>query len=378
MINRALLEHYIEKFNQHTYPTQLYQELVVEGKEVPDKFALMGAWKSASIRAKVGYKRKHTDTFYSDTNGVYYVYTDRWKHKAKVGYNTWMAINAEQELYRQRIPSTFTLEQPSIVSELVEQPGFGFIWALFVLHCYYPEEYPLYDQHVYRAYKYHESGGQINKSAAPNSWREYARYRTFFLDLKQKYAYQYWLLDRGLWALGKEIKQGNYVLPKPIDQQLNMSNQFTSTNIDESWVRRVTLGVKAKAFHWKLDDAANLCIIRYFENKAGEQQQANVSFSVEQINKIVEYVAQALKGEVALANNVEKLADGTEQEGLGRFMYEHFSPNTTVAQSSSQLAAIFVEAGIWQWNGKQIGMTFKANLVDWQNLLRKYYERGLK
>ena len=156
-----------------------------------------------------------------------------------------------------------------------------------------------------------------------------------------------------------------------------MTLKSTPYNVDESWVRRVTLGIKAKPFHFKFDDAEHLSVIRYFETKAGDSQPAHVRFSVEQIDQVVDYVAQH-GGEVPLANNVEKLADGTEQEGLGRFMYETFGRITVEAQTSSQLAAIFVEAGIWQWNGKQMSMTFKANAVDWKNVLRKYYERGLR
>lgn len=32
------------------------------------------------------------------------------------------------------------------MAELESRKGFGFIWALFVLHCFFPETYPLFDQ----------------------------------------------------------------------------------------------------------------------------------------------------------------------------------------------------------------------------------------
>lgn len=317
MITKELLQDYIEKFNQHTYPTQLYHELVVEGKQTPNKFSLMGAWKAGAIRSAYAYdKRRSTPASYSDAGGNEYVYTTRWKEDAPVGYATWMAINADQELYRQRIPATFTSEQPLIVSELVARPGFGFIWALFILHCYYPEEYPLYDQHVYRAYRYHETNGQVNTATASNSWKEYAKYRAFFLDLKEKHGYQYWLLDRGLWAYGKEIKQNNYTVSKSIIQKFNMPNQFTSAPYEDgSWAKGHTLGEKKKEFEWKINDAATLDIRRQLKNG-----KMIVSFTANQIDLLVDYVIRSHE-DVYLANNVEKLANRTEREGLGDVLF---------------------------------------------------------
>jgi hypothetical protein len=75
-----------------------------------------------------------------------------------------------------------------------------------------------------------------------------------------------------------------------------------------------------------------------------------------------------------LANNVEKLAHGTEANGIGKYLYDQGLSNTN-CQTASHLGTIFYQAGIWLYNGQRRGINFKKNpdVLDWVNHLTEYY-----
>ena len=190
------------RYDSATYSPEVYAELVVAGNEHPYKFSIMGAWKAGKSLEKDSH-----GTAYTDSQGQTYAYTNRWADHAPVGKSTWEYINENQTTIKAEVPSTFPDTKPAILEELQQRQGFGFIWGLFTLHCFYPEVFPLYDQHVYRAYKLYTTQDERPYLSAPNDWQEYARYRTFFLDSIQALDMPYWLFDRALWAYGKAIKQ---------------------------------------------------------------------------------------------------------------------------------------------------------------------------
>lgn len=203
MENHNEIIKWIKNYDSDKYPTGIYDELVVEGKEREDKISLMGAWKTGSLRVD------YSGNEYQDRQGNRYGYTKRWKVEAPVGYTVWNDISNNQKEYKDRIPSEFPLTAPGVVKELLNRQGFGFIWTLFVLHCFYPRIYPLYDQHVYRAYMYMVSNGKITTIMAPNSWDKYIDYKRFFDNLLIEIDIEFWELDRALWAYGKELKNGS-------------------------------------------------------------------------------------------------------------------------------------------------------------------------
>lgn len=135
------------------------------------------------------------------------------------------------------------------------------------------------------------------------------------------------------------------------------------------WAQDFTLGGKARIFKWSIDESC-LYFIRNF--KGNENQ--NDFIRLEDVQKIVEYV-EANK-EVRLANNIEKIRKGTEQEGIGKFMSETIDNKGTFIQLSSQLCALFVSAGIFESNGKKSYFLFKVKQsVDWRILLQEYYKK---
>ena len=73
-----------------------------------------------------------------------------------------------------------------------------------------------------------------------------------------------------------------------------------------------------------------------------------------------------------LANNASKLYNGTEKEGIGKFLYK-LRPEVSYAQLSSQLGAIFYHSKVWKWNEQKRGMKFLLLSQDWQQKTMQYY-----
>ncbi|MEZ0538081.1 hypothetical protein [Fibrella arboris] len=163
-----------------------------------------------------------------------------------------------------------------------------------------------------------------------------------------------------------------FIISKTVLNRQKMNSKFTNFNYSNEWAKDNTLGGKAKEFYWKMDDTNSLHISRLFKNKE-DLRQHDVEFSAPQLDLIMAYVEEAEI--VRLGNSVSKLTDGSEKEGLGRFILESLNLPLTTAQASSQIATLFVQAAIWQLERKG-GMQFKANKVSWKELLRNYYNRG--
>ena len=80
---------------------------------------------------------------------------------------------------------------------------------------------------------------------------------------------------------------------------------------------------------------------------------------------------------VCLANDVQKLKNGTEKEGLGKFVFSKLGWSTTKAQLSSHIGAIFSDSGVWAYNGKKRGIKFKKNNNKWKEGIEALYAEHL-
>ncbi|MFA9556739.1 hypothetical protein ACERII_05515 [Evansella sp. AB-rgal1] len=351
MFDNKEIAHWIRAYDGTTYPSGIYKDLVICGQDHPRKIELMGAWKTGSLRVAP------TGNVYIDSEGNGYSYTDRWKSTTPVGYEVWKDISVYQNEIKHTIPDHFPSKKPVVILELQDRKGFGFIWALFAVHCFYPTIYPLYDQHVYRAFIYITSEGKENPRLAPNNWDEYTRYTKFFQELLEKVDFSYWKLDKALWAYGKHLKGLTPTKSDPTDRD-NKAD----------WVSSNTLGSKEKQFFWKFDSKdQTLSIKRTFTNGSVVEKVIQKD-SLDQMHSFV------WKNEwVDLANNVEKLSTKTEKVGLGWFLHEHLHWPVVDAQLASHLAAIFTRAEIWEYNGLKRGMKFRSYSESWEDKLSNYY-----
>ena len=82
----------------------------------------------------------------------------------------------------------------------------GAIWNIFFLHCLDPEEWPIYDQHTYRAMMYIKTG-KIPKDEK-NDREKYKNYRKRYIPFfKSKFkGCDRRDVDKALFAVGKFLK----------------------------------------------------------------------------------------------------------------------------------------------------------------------------
>lgn len=107
---------------------------------------------------------------------------------------------------------------------------------------------------------------------------------------------------------------------------------------------------REKPFNWDFHNNT----LTIYKNVCGEQWK--IPFTTEQLLQIVEYMK--LKDHIPLANNVKKMRERTEKDGIGEFIYSNIVPKTKFAQCASQIMSIFCELGIARSNKAKIGILF--------------------
>ncbi|WP_292376141.1 hypothetical protein [Methanosarcina sp. UBA411] len=133
-----------------------------------------------------------------------------------------------------------------------------------------------------------------------------------------------------------------------------------------SWTHSRILGAKHKVFSWRIDNRGNLFIKRKFRNNRFPRVD---NISCIHLGRLYESM---LDGEwKSLANDAAKLCMGTEKDGIGKFLYE-LRPEVSSAQLSSQLGAIFYQAGVWEWNEGKRGIKFLLLSENWQEKTSQY------
>lgn len=190
-----------------TYDTEgelaaVYDELVVQRVQNPDRFTIMGAWKTGCLSTEEG---KYA---YRDKSGKTYYYTADWNPKSPVGYQVWNTIASQDAAIAGLVPKHFADFPPKLAVQLTRLPGFDFEKAVFVLHCVQYSVFPAYDQHLYRAFKYLISGNYTTVDASPPDWSDYGTYRRFFEETVRTTGLSPVTVTRGLLMLGRAAAEG--------------------------------------------------------------------------------------------------------------------------------------------------------------------------
>lgn len=102
-----------------------------------------------------------------------------------------------------RSPLPNTTDKPELKKFLLK-PG-GAIWRIFWLHCNFPDEFPIYDQHVHRAMAKikgwkHVEIPKTNQVKIASYLESYLPFWQIFSKCDQRKA------DRAVWAYGKYLK----------------------------------------------------------------------------------------------------------------------------------------------------------------------------
>jgi len=113
-------------------------------------------------------------------------------------------------------------------------------------------------------------------------------------------------------------------------------------------------GLKKRIFfEWWIDSDQNALVIH---TEKGRQDK----FSIEEIIEILTRIrTEFADGYFPLANNVEKLGEGTENRGLGTMILELKPGDITHAQAASYLGPVLEDSGYFIWNGKNKGIMWK-------------------
>jgi len=129
----------------------------------------------------------------------------------KKGFKKWNTISQKQQdsIRRNYInDETVYPEVPDneFLKDFLYKHG-GAIWRIFWLHCNYPDIYPIYDQHVYRAMTYLEKG-VITEISGNNKKKVVSyldEYLSFFKQFQGK-GFSVKQIDEALFAFGKFLK----------------------------------------------------------------------------------------------------------------------------------------------------------------------------
>lgn len=84
------------------------------------------------------------------------------------------------------------------------------IWQIFLLHIIQPSKYPIFDQHVYRAFRFIQNQDEKSLPFTRTAKLKvfYKEYLPFFLDMKDLAdEHDYFEIDKALWAFGRIIKE---------------------------------------------------------------------------------------------------------------------------------------------------------------------------
>ena len=93
------------------------------------------------------------------------------------------------------------------IETFITQPG-GAIWRIFWLHCHAPSQYPIFDQHVYRAMRCLLEGRpeEIPTTNAAKAKAYVEQYLPFHSTFKYPNVKK---IDEALWSYGKYLKGKN-------------------------------------------------------------------------------------------------------------------------------------------------------------------------
>jgi len=138
-----------------------------------------------------------------------------------------------------------------------------------------------------------------------------------------------------------------------------------------SWSRSYTLGIKQKAFSWRIDRRGNLFIKRKLRRPRFPRID---KISCNHLERLCMFMQDMEWKD--LANDASKLYMGTEKDGIGKFLYR-LRPEVPYAQLSSHLGAIFYHSEVWKWNGQKRGMKFLLLSENWQEKIMQYYTISL-
>lgn len=131
------------------------------------------------------------------------------------------------------------------------------------------------------------------------------------------------------------------------------SESVISINPDENAYPLITRGPGAKAKNFCYEYTGSNILIRNKENKEYHFEK----HKAEEI--LTSLYRQFGNNWFPLANNVQKLGNGTEIPGLGRTILDAYPGNIPQAQAASYFGPTMEDMGLFEWNGKNMGIAWR-------------------
>jgi hypothetical protein len=106
-----------------------------------------------------------------------------------------------------------TLPKDASASALLDRfTNGGVIWRIFWLHCWQPERFPIYDQHVHRAMRFIQEGlieeiPTTDRRKIESYINNYLPFHAEFSELNSR------SVDKALWAFGRFLSRNKVMLP---------------------------------------------------------------------------------------------------------------------------------------------------------------------
>jgi hypothetical protein len=122
-------------------------------------------------------------------------------------------LRSVERNYISRIAEVRRLAPNTTAEEFLRRfPSGGAIWRIFWLHCWQPDRFPIYDQHVHRAMAYIEQR-RLEEIPASNVMKVQS-YIERYLPFHQRFqGINARSVDCALWFYGKFVKSARFPLP---------------------------------------------------------------------------------------------------------------------------------------------------------------------
>lgn len=130
-----------------------------------------------------------------------------WKNGSRLSAQKYRSV---EQNFVGHIAKASALPQGTDATEFLQAfPLGGAIWRIFWLHCWQPDRFPIYDQHVHRAMSIIE---QDRPEELPVRDGEKVRqYLTRYLPFHQKFqGFDQRSLDKAFWSFGKFVKANRF------------------------------------------------------------------------------------------------------------------------------------------------------------------------
>ena len=105
---------------------------------------------------------------------------------------------------KQSFESDDVVELFSVVSDIIKT---GLIWRVFLMHVTRPDDFPMFDQHVYRAFIFLQDGEITDRSFSEKDIKLYLDYSSFVTKVKEETSLDWRTIDKAFFAFGKFIKE---------------------------------------------------------------------------------------------------------------------------------------------------------------------------